>query len=205
MNYPETNLSRRDFLAAALNATLGVCSVAALNPHGAQAAEAPARGAKVRFGFTAYEWGKDWDLPTLIANLQKAQVFGVELRTSAAYAYGVEPSLSAQRRREVRKRFAGSPITLLGVASGERMDWPEPEKPKGAIEATKAHVKLSHDVGGSGVRVFPNQWHPNVPHQMNWDGWGLLEMSEPVSDRVRAIIEFRQLWEQMVAKAVRGL
>jgi len=40
---------------------------------------------------------------------------------------------------------------------------------------------------------------------MNWDGWGLLEMSEPVSDRVQAIIEFRQLWEQMVAKAVRGL
>ncbi|MGA2661113.1 MAG: TIM barrel protein [Verrucomicrobiota bacterium] len=161
----QTNLSRRDFLAATLNATIGACSMAALNPHGTQAAEAPARAAKVRFGFTTYEWGKDWDLPTLIANLQKAQVFGVELRTSAAYAHGVELALSPEKRREGKKRFADSPITLLGVASGERMDWPEPEKLKAAIEAAKAHVKLSHDIGGSGVRVFPNQWHPNVSHQ----------------------------------------
>ena len=261
---------------------------------------------KVRFGFTSYQWGKDWDLPTLIANLQKAQVYGVELRTSASYAHGVELSLSAAQRQEVKKRFADSPITLVGIASAERLDWPEPEKLKAAIEAVKAHLKLSRDVGASGVRVFPNQWHPNVPHEktieqiakalneigafaadygqevrleahgaagelptlraimdqvtqpqvrlklnsdardtkgqgfeknfnlvkgflghtlhahnlkdtkfpfqlqinllvkMNWDGWGLLEASDKVPDRVQALIEQRELWERMVAQAVRG-
>jgi hypothetical protein len=39
---------------------------------------------------------------------------------------------------------------------------------------------------------------------MNWDGWGLLEASDKVPDRVQALIEQRQLWEQIVAKAVRG-
>jgi hypothetical protein len=299
-------ISRRDFLAASLKTTLGACSLATLYPLGLPAASAVATRGNLRLGFTTYEWGKDWIIPTLIANLQKAQVFGAELRTSASHAHGVELALSPEKRREVKKRFANTPIALLGLASGESMDWPEPEKLKAAIDAAKAHVKLSHDVGGSGVRVFPNHWHPNVPHEktieqiaralndlgafgadygqeirleahgsvgelptlraimdqvkqpgvrlklnseerdtegegfeanfnlvkellghtlhlhnlkdpkfpyqlqvnllakMNWDGWGLLEveLADAVPDRVQGLIEFRQIWEQMVAKAM---
>ena len=216
MNSTHHTTSRRDFLATGLKTTLGVCALNTLHPFCSPAADAAVPGSKVRFGFTSYQWGKDWDLSTIIANLTKAQVFGVELRTSASYAHGVELSLSAEKRQEVKKRFADSPITVVGIASAECLDWPEPEKLKAAIEAAKAHLKLSRDVGASGVRVFPNQWHPNVPHEktiqlqinllvkMNWDGWGLLEASDKVPDRVQALIEQRQLWEQMVAKAVRG-
>lgn len=299
------NNSRREFLATNLKTTLGVCTLAALSPISLPAvADKP--GSKVRFGFTSYQWGKDWDIPTTIANLQKAGVFGVELRTSAAYAHGVELTLSKEKRQEVKQRFADSPIKLVGICSAERMDWPEPEKLKAAIEAAKAHMKLSHDVGASGVRVFPNQWHPNVAHEktieqiadavnqvgayaadfgqqvrleahgtagelpslraimdrvtqksvriklnsdardaagagfeakfnlvkgflghtlhlhdlkdtkfpyqlqvnllvkMNWDGWALLEASHQVPDRVQALTEQRQLWDQMVAKAAKG-
>src|SRR5262249_6278328 len=32
-------------------------------------------------------------------------------------------------------------------------------------ESTKAYVKLSHDVGGRGVRVVPNDYHPDVPRE----------------------------------------
>jgi len=49
----------------------------------------------MRFGFTTYQWGKDWDVPTLIENCSKAGVFGVELRTSQSYAHGVELDLDA--------------------------------------------------------------------------------------------------------------
>ena len=41
----------------------------------------------------------------------------------------------------------------------------DPEKLKAAIEAAKAHAKLSHDVGSSSLRIFPNTFHPDVPHE----------------------------------------
>jgi hypothetical protein len=119
----------------------------------------------MRFGFTTYQWGKDWDIPTLIANCENAGVFGVELRTSSSYAHGVEVEISAERRQEVKKRFAGSPVALVGIASGERFDSPDPEAVKAAVEKAKGYLKLSRDVGSSGVRVFPNDYHKEVPRE----------------------------------------
>jgi len=158
--------SRREFFSGAFKTALGACALSAIDPLNAMGADsAPKRAANVRFGFTTYTWGKDWDIPTLIANCQKAGVFGVELRTSGKYAHGVELASSPQDRSEARKRFADSPVRLVSIASAERMDWPEPAKLKEAIENAKAHLKLSHDVGSSGVRVFPNQFHPAVPKE----------------------------------------
>jgi hypothetical protein len=161
-----SSISRRNFITTTLRgaAAIGACAgMESFNLFAAQSAATTT--SKLRFGFTSYQWGKDWDIPTLIANLQKAEVFGMELRTSASYAHGVELSMTSKQRTEVKKRFADSPIKLVGIASAERMDWPEPEKLKAAIEAAKAHVKLSYDTGASGVRIFPNDWHPNVPHE----------------------------------------
>ena len=123
------------------------------------------RVSKIRFGFTTYQWGADWDIPTLIANCTKAKALGVELRTSAHYAHGLEPTSSEAQRREAAKRFRDSPVALIGIASAERFDWVEPDKLKAAIESAKAHVKLSHDVGSHGVRVFPNDFHKDVPQE----------------------------------------
>jgi hypothetical protein len=121
--------------------------------------------AKIRFGFTTYQWGEDWDMPTLIANCSKAGVFGVELRTSQSYAHGVELVLDTQQRREVKKRFEDSPVCLVGIASGERYDSPDKTELNAAIENTRGYIKLSRDVGGSGVRVFPNGFHDGVPRE----------------------------------------
>jgi hypothetical protein len=119
--------------------------------------------AQTRFGFTTYQWGKDWDIPTLIANCCKARAFGVELRTSQSYAHGVELELDSQQRLEVRKQFDDSPVMLVGIATSERYDSPDASKLETAIENTKAFVKLSRDIGSSGVRVFPNSFHASVP------------------------------------------
>lgn len=131
---------------------------------GAKAAPAK-RTSKMRFGFTSYQWGSDWDIPTMIANLTKAKTFSTELRTSAHYAHGVELSLPAERRREVRKQFADSPVELVGLALVERLDSPDPARLNQQIENVKAYVKLSQDVGGKGVRVVPNDFHPDVPRE----------------------------------------
>jgi sugar phosphate isomerase/epimerase len=148
-----TSSTRRDFLLGGM-ATLGAMSAAP-----------PKRVNKMRFGFTSYQWGTDWDVPTTIANCTKAKAFGVELRTQEKYAAGVEVSLPDAQRREIRKQFADSPVKMVGLACSEKYDWIDPDKLKQAIESTRAHLKLSHDIGGGGLRVFVNDWHREVPHE----------------------------------------
>lgn len=147
--------SRRDFLkqSVALGAIAGpLCASTA------RAAQKP--GSKMRLGLVTYQWGRDWDLPTLLSNCEKAGVLGVEPRTT--HKHGIEPSLNARQRKEVKKRFDDSPVVHVGPGSNERLDDPDPAKLKAAMEAVKAFVKLSHDTGGSGVKVKPNSFHNDV-------------------------------------------
>ena len=123
------------------------------------------RVSKMRFGLMTYQWGIDWDIPTLIANCTKTKAFGVELRTSANYAHGVEITLPDAQRREVKKKFADSLVQIVGVASAERFDNPDPTRLAKAIDVTVAHIKLSQDAGGHGVRVVPNDYHPDIPKE----------------------------------------
>jgi hypothetical protein len=156
-------LSRRDFMKRSIYITTGTAAAAVLTS--CDSLKNQRHAARTRFGFTTYQWGKDWDVPALIANCSKTEVFGVELRTSQFYAHGVELELDAGQRREIKKQFEDSPVCLVGIASGERYDSPEQAKLEAAIENTKAYVKLSQDVGGSGVRVFPNSFHDGVPRE----------------------------------------
>jgi hypothetical protein len=159
-------MSRRDLLTRGLCVTAGAVGATALTSCDALRITKKEKGVeRTRFGFTTYQWGKDWDIPALIDNCRKAQVFGVELRTSQSYAHGVELDLTAGQRREIKKRFEDSPVTLVGLATSERYDSPDPEQLKAAIENTKAFIKLCKDVGGSGVRVFPNSFHNDVPRE----------------------------------------
>ncbi len=162
----EKDVSRRNFLAQGVRVSMGALASTTLTSCSSLGTgDTAKRKTRTRFGFTTYQWGKDWDIPTLIANCLKAQVFGVELRTSQSYAHDVELELNAAQRVEVKKRFEDSPVILVGLATSERYDSPDTEKLKSAIENTKAYIKLSRDTGGSGVRVFPNSFHNNVPRE----------------------------------------
>src|SRR6266404_353672 len=67
----------------------------------------PAKGAgvppKFKLGLVTYELAKDWDVETIIKNCEATGFEGVELRTT--HRHGVEPSISKEQRKEVRKRF----------------------------------------------------------------------------------------------------
>jgi sugar phosphate isomerase/epimerase len=118
-------------------------------------------GSKMRLGLVTYLWGKDWDLPTLIRNCQTTKVLGVELRTQ--HAHGVESNLNSQQRKEVKKRFADSPVTLVGLGTNFAFHHVEPVKLRADLDGAKQYVKLSRDVGGSGVKVKPNALPAEVP------------------------------------------
>jgi sugar phosphate isomerase/epimerase len=119
-------------------------------------------GSKMKFGLVTYLWAHDWDLPTLIANCEKTGTLGVELRTE--HAHGVEANLTEPQRREVRKRFADSPVTLVGLGTNFSFHYPDGNRLARDIEGAKQYVKLSHDCGGSGVKVKPDDLPKGVPY-----------------------------------------
>jgi sugar phosphate isomerase/epimerase len=154
-----TASTRRHFLHQSL--ALGAAALTAGPLAPCLGADKP--GSKMKLGLVTYLWGQDWDLPTLIANCEKSQVLGVETRTT--HRHGVEPSLNAEQRAEVKKRFSDSPVVFVGPGSNECFDHPDPKRLEAAVEATKAFVKLSADCGGSGVKVKPNSFHKDVPRE----------------------------------------
>lgn len=119
------------------------------------------KGEFIEFGLVTYMWGADWDLPTLISNCERTEVLGVELRVE--HAHGVEPGLSPEQRATVRGRFSDSRVELLGMGTNGEFHSPDEAELRRQIENTKHYIKLSHDVGGSGVKVKPNQLPKEVP------------------------------------------
>lgn len=108
----------------------------------------------MKLGLVTYMVGAQWDVPTLIEKCTALGYAGVELRTM--HAHGVELSLSAQQRRQVRARFADSTITLWGLGSTCAYHAADPAELAHNVEETKAFVKLAADVGAVGVKVRPN-------------------------------------------------
>jgi hypothetical protein len=165
MHDQQPGMLRREFLKRGLGTWAGVSVMGMSLSCRPMKGGAKGKSKLTRLGFTTYTWGKPWDIPTLIANCDRAGIYGVELRTSQNYAHGLELETPAEQRREAKKRFQDSPVTLVGMASGERYDALEPAQVKAAVENSKGFIKLSHDVGGSGVRVFPNDFHKEVPRE----------------------------------------
>jgi len=153
--------TRRDFLKQSMY--LGVAAVSASPLSRVFAAGMAGAGSGMKFGLVTYQWGRDWDLPTVIANCEKTKVLGVELRTE--HAHKVESNLSAQQRKEVKKRFADSSVTLVGMGTNFAFHYAEKDKLAKDIEGAKAYVLLSRDIGGLGVKVKPNDLPKGVPQE----------------------------------------
>jgi len=122
-----------------------------------------AAGSDMKLGLVTYLWAKDWDIPTIITNCTAAGLYGVELREQHAHGVGIE--LTAQQRADVKKRFADSQVTLIGLGTNQQYDYVDTEQVKASIDRTKEWLKLSVDVGGSGVKVKPNEFHDEVPRE----------------------------------------
>jgi len=115
----------------------------------------------MQFGLVTYLWAQYWDLPTIITNCEKAGYGGVELRTQ--HAHGVETSLNAAQRSDVRKRFADSSVKCIGYGANFEYHSPDPAKLRENIEQTKEYIKLCADIGATGIKVKPNDLPAEVP------------------------------------------
>lgn len=117
----------------------------------------------MKLGLVTYMWGADWDLPTIIKNCADTGFEGVELRST--HKHGVEPELSSEARKEVRKRFADSPVVCLGPGSACEYHNPDHGVVLQNVELTKKFLQLSADIGASGVKVRPNGFVKDEPRE----------------------------------------
>lgn len=155
MSISLNQLSRRKFLAG----TAAAASLATLPQGGSLRAAEPK--SKLKLGLVTYNWGRDWDLPTLLKNCEETGYLGVELRST--HKHGVEIDLDDAARRDVKKRFADSPVENVGLGSACEFHAVDQGVVTKNIVETMAFVKLCKDTGGSGVKVRPNGLPSEVP------------------------------------------
>ena len=156
----QNHSTRREFLKSSVALGAGVLAAGPLSRTMVLAGNP---GAKMKFGLVTYLWGQDWDLPTVIANCKKTGVPGVELRVE--HAHGVESNLTEAQRREVKARFADSGVVLVGMGTNFAFHYAESDKLAKDIAGAKDYIKLSHDCGGLGVKVKPNDLPKGVPYE----------------------------------------
>ena len=167
-------MQRREFLSSvALLPLAGVQSQPA-------AAAPPRRGLKV--GTVTYNIAKDWDVPTIIKNLTDVGMDAVELRTT--HKHGVEITLAAAARADVRKRFEDSPVKIGGLGTTCEYHSPDPAVVRKNIDETKEWVKLAKDVGSPNVKVRPNGMPKDVPEEKTLEqiGRALAECGRTAED-----------------------
>jgi len=147
-------ISRRIFLQRSIVAGIGLSLI---DPF---AALAITKKSEMKLGLVTYQWAKDWDLPTLIANCEKTGYLGIELRTG--HAHKVESNLSAGQRAEVKKRFADSPVICLGYGANFEYHNPDQAALRKNIDQTKEYIQLCKDIGATGIKVKPNGLPANI-------------------------------------------
>lgn len=149
--------TRRSFLTNCSTILAGsvVGSTLLANPVGNEAART------LRFGLVTYQWGKDWTVAELIKNCTVSGVEGVELRST--HKHGVEIEIETAKRFDVKKQFADSAVTLVGLGSACEYHAVDPAIVQKNIDETKAWIDLCREVGGSGVKVRPNGLPKEVP------------------------------------------
>jgi sugar phosphate isomerase/epimerase len=161
--------TRRQFLAASAAA----CAVASVR--GEEPTKPDTKLPQFKLGTVTYNVAAQWDLPTLLKICKTVGIAAVECRTT--HKHGVEPTLTADQRAEVKKRFADSGVVFWGCGSVCEFHAPEMDVVKKNIETCKQFIELVHDIGGTGVKVRPNGLPKGVevPKTLEQIGKALIE------------------------------
>jgi len=166
---------RRQFLKSGIVSAAGMAGLAngaeaLATPSAFAAPEAAGTPPPFHLGLVTYNLARDWDIETIIENCEKAGFAGVELRTT--HKHGVEPSLSKPQREEVKKRFADSKVRLVSLGTTCEYESPDAAAVEKNIEETRRWCELAQDLGCLGVKVRPNGFPRDVPHEQTLEQIG---------------------------------
>lgn len=168
------SLSRRHFLAAS--------AVLPLVAGRSAAAAVPDRSPRFRLGLVTYNVAATWDLPTLLKVCREVGIAAVECRTT--HRHGVEPTLTPEQRKDVRRQFADAGIVFWGCGTVCEFHASDPAVVRKNIEECKRFVDLVRDLGGKGVKVRPNGVPKGADPQKTFEqiGRALVECGKAAAD-----------------------
>jgi sugar phosphate isomerase/epimerase len=152
-------LTRRDAVR------MGLASAGAL----ALGARAGASG-RLHLGLVTYNVAKDWDLDTILRLVREAGLEGVEFRTT--HAHGVERTLNAAERKDVRRKCADAGLLQTSLGSICEFHSPDPGVVRKNVEDCREWVLLAKDIGARGVKVRPNGLPKDVPEEQTLEQIG---------------------------------
>jgi sugar phosphate isomerase/epimerase len=179
------DLTRRQLLAgagAAVSAAALSASASAQSSATATAGVGAAGVPRFRLGIVTYNIAANWDIPTMLRVCRAVGLGPVELRTT--HRHGVEPTLSADARRDVKKQFADAGVEIWGCGSVCEFHSPDQAVVRQNIETCKRFCDLVKDIGGKGVKVRPNSLPANVPVEKTLEqiGRSLAECGRAAAD-----------------------
>jgi hypothetical protein len=143
-----TPLGRREFLAGSAIA-LGAASSFQASP-----TSPSVQHPEFQLGIVTYNIAAEWDVPKILKVCKESSVKAVELRTT--HKHGVEPTISSEKRAEVKKRFADAGIVIWGLGTTCEFHSPDQKVVEKNIETCREFIKLAADLGAKGVKVRPN-------------------------------------------------
>jgi sugar phosphate isomerase/epimerase len=146
-------VNRRQFVAGSGAALAGASRV--------RGAGTAAGGPGFHLGAVTYNTLKEFDVDTIIRVLQEVGFEAVELRTG--HKHGVEPSIGADERQSVRKRFEQSKIRLVSYGTTCRFQSPDPAERNRQLGIAKQFVDLASDTGAMGIKIQPMGFPDGVP------------------------------------------
>jgi sugar phosphate isomerase/epimerase len=153
-----TSLHRRELLTLA-GAGTALAAQTAMAQDGPSALGLPP--AAYHLGIVTYNIAATWDVPTILRICKSVGLKAVELRTT--HKHGVEPTLTADQRAEVRSRFKEGDIQLWGLGTVCEFHSKDADEVKKHIETCKQFLQLASDLGAKGVKVRPNGLPKEVP------------------------------------------
>src|SRR5207237_2770750 len=105
------------------------------------AAEPAAGGAEPKFklGLVTYNVAATWDVPTIAKVCKAAGIAAVEFRTQ--HKHGVEPTLSKDERKTVKKQMADAGVQIWGCGSICEFQAADPAVVQKNIEQCKQFVE----------------------------------------------------------------
>lgn len=166
------NLSRRNFVrTTALSSTAAIMAGCVAKPDENENTDKFTLNKNpLKLGVMSYTLAEHWDIDTIIKNLTETGYQSVELRTT--HGHGIEVTLSAAERAEVKKKFADSALEEISYASAFQYHFADQNEVHKNIEGTKECVLLAEDIGAKSIRVFPNALVDGVPEEQTLEQIG---------------------------------
>lgn len=151
------SMNRREGLGL-MAATAGGLTLPAFKAQAAPGAEPP-----FKLGSVTYNVLQSYDLKTVLEICRASGIGPLEFRTT--HKHGVEPTLSAAARADVKKQCADAGVGIWGLGSVCEFHAADMSVVNKNIETCKQFLQLASDIGARGVKVRPNGFPKGVPQE----------------------------------------